>query len=512
MSTSVSKFRTSSEAEDALRTLHKKIGLPFNLLCRLAWSRSLRLDQPVDVLHLETTGKEFNRYSVTGDYDGLMKALTTEHAGIKLSDEDFFGRYLKAHVDRGTILLEKELLASESIDSFWSTLLAELPPPIQPSSQRSSVATTVINVTVGEEVGTGEPVICPLNTATNPHMAVVGIPGSGKTQFIKKFLADIRANNPSVNFLFLDYAKGDVAGDQKFVAATNARVFTLPDKTIPINPFILNSYDRTTVRFSAEEKVESISSYEHLGPVQKGLLSRAIEAAYLERTSEDQQYPDFEIVERQLRRLYEEEGRSDDTLTETLRKLTSFHLFPTLSESNLLGETLYEQTLIIDLHPLPALRELVAFFVIEKLYRELKDAQEAEVDSRTGARQLRSILVIDEAHNYLPRNNIFLERLIREMRSKGLAIVLLSQSPDDFDQRHFDYTELLEFVFVMKCVATRPQQIQKLIRCRLETAKTIIPRLANLAYPECYTKALTRSSGEFTHMRAAQFHLSYRNT
>lgn len=511
MSSSVSKFRTSREAEDALRTLHKKISLPFNLLCRLAWSRSLTLEQPVDVSHLEITGKEFNRYSVTGDYDDLIKALTAEHAGMRLSDEDFFSSHFKAHVDRGIVLLEKELLTSDSIDAFWSNFLRQLPRAIKTSEQTPSGLTSVINVIVGEEVGTGEPVICSLNTATNPHIAVVGIPGSGKTQFIMKILADIRAKNPSVNFILLDYAKGDVAGDKKFVQATNARVYSLPDKTIPINPFILNSYSRSSLRFSAEEKVESISSYEHLGPVQKGLLSKAIEAAYDERASEDQQYPDFEIVERHLRRIYEEEGRTEDTLTETLRKLTSFHLFPTLSESNLLESALYEQTLIIDLHSLPALRELVAFFVIEKLYRELKDAPEAQVDSKTGARELRALLVIDEAHNYLPMNNHFLEKLIREMRSKGLAIVLLSQSPDDFAQRHFDYTELLEFVFVLKCVADRPQQIQKLIRCRLETARTIIPRLANLAYPECFTKALTRSGNEYTHMRAAQFHIAYRD-
>jgi DNA sulfur modification protein DndE len=265
----------------------------------------------------------------------------------------------------------------------------------------------------------------------------------------------------------------------------------------------------SSIRFSAEEKVESISSYEHLGPVQKSLLSKAIEAAYEERATEDQQYPDFEIVERHLKRIYEEEERNDDTLTETLRKLTSFHLFPTLSESNLLDGALYEQPLIVDLHALPALRELVAFFIIEKLYRELKSAPEAPIDPKTKSRELRTLLVIDEAHNYLPMNNHFLEKLIREMRSKGLAVVLLSQSPDDFSQRHFDYTELLEFVFVLKCVADKPNQIQKLIRCRAETAKMLAPRLANLQYPECYTKTLTRSGGEYTHMRAAQFHVAY---
>ncbi len=409
-------------------------------------------------------------------------------------------------------MLQNDLLHADSAETFWSNLLRGLPSPTDSSQQPSSSISQAIDVIVGDEVGTGEPVVCSLNTATNPHMAVVGIPGSGKTQFILKILADIRTKNPSVNFIFLDYAKGDVAGDKKFVRATNARVYSLPEQTIPINPFILNSYNLSSIRFAAEEKVESISSYERLGAVQKSLLSRAIEASYEERANEDQQYPDFEIVQRQLRRLYDEEEKGEDTLTEILRKLTSFHLFPTLSESNLLDSAIYEKTLIVDLHALPALRELVAFFIIEKLYRELKNAPEAPVDPRTNARELRTLLVIDEAHNYLPMNNHFLEKLIREMRSKGLAVVLLSQSPDDFAQRHFDYTELLEFVFVLKCVADRPNQIQRLIRCKSETAKILAPRLANLLYPECFTKALTRSAGDYTHMRAAQFHLAYRDS
>jgi len=208
--------------------------------------------------------------------------------------------------------------------------------------------------------------------------------------------------------------------------------------------------------------------------------------------------------------VYEAEGRNEDTLTEILRKLTSFRLFPTLQDSNPLLDTLLDQSLIIDLHTLPALRELVAFFIIERLYRELKTAPEAPVDPKTNARQLRTLLVIDEAHNYLPKNNMFLEKLIREARSKGLAIVLLSQSPDDFDQKHFDYSELLEFVFVLKCTTNRPQAIQKLIRCRIETARSIAPKLAILTYPQCYTQPRTRSGGEYTHMRACQFHISYK--
>ena len=510
MSTSTSKFRSSQQAEDALRVLQKKTNLPYSLLCRLAWSRSLQTKQSLDLSSPDITGKEFNRYSVTGEFDEVMKALTAQVAGRKLSEEEFVGEYLKGHVDRGVQLLAKEIGEADSVDVFWSRLLERL--PVVPQERETEKVSSIkpINLLVGEEIGTGQPVVCSINQATNPHMAIIGIPGSGKTQFIKKLLADVRGQYEGVNFVFLDYAKGDVAGDARFVQKTGARVLRLPDKPLPVNPFVLPSYDQASVRFAAEEKVESIHSYQTLGAVQKGLLSRAIEAAYEVRANEDLPFPDFETVQTQLQRLYEEEGKSEDTLTEVLRKLTAFHLFPSLQECGNLIENLIDETLIIDLHALPALRELVAFCVIEKLYRELKALPDAPVDSRTNSRQLRTLLVIDEAHNYLPRNNIFLEKLIREMRSKGLAVVLLSQSPDDFEQKRFDYTELLEFVFVLKCTTNKPQHIQKLIRCRIETARNLVPKLSNLPYPECYTQTRLNLGSDYTHMKAAQFHLAYR--
>ncbi len=96
------------------------------------------------------------------------------------------------------------------------------------------------------------------------------------------------------------------------------------------------------------------------------------------------------------------------------------------------------------------------------------------------------------------------------MRSKGLAVILLSQSPDDFEQKHFDYTELLEFVFVLKCTTTKAQHIQKLIRCKAETARSLAPKLANLPYPEGYTQHRTKSSGDYTHLSVSQFHIAYK--
>ncbi len=69
-----------------------------------------------------------------------------------------------------------------------------------------------------------------------------------------------------------------------------------------------------------------------------------------------------------------------------------------------------------------------------------------------GVREMRTIIVIDEAHHFLKdkKRNAILERLIREIRSKGASVFLMSQSPDDYDQDNFDFTELLEFIFLLQ--------------------------------------------------------------
>lgn len=55
------------------------------------------------------------------------------------------------------------------------------------------------------------------NRRTNSYLAVTGKPGSGKTQFVKDLLAQVRRQSDfAVNFIFFDYAKGLRAGQRGF--------------------------------------------------------------------------------------------------------------------------------------------------------------------------------------------------------------------------------------------------------------------------------------------------------
>ncbi|MFW3398449.1 hypothetical protein ACN9K5_10795, partial [Aliarcobacter butzleri] len=78
-------------------------------------------------------------------------------------------------------------------------------------------------------------------------------------------------------------------------------------------------------------------------------------------------------------------------------------------------EKVSNRTMIIDLHKMPVLKELIGYLVIERLYKEMAALPDSTI--KEGRRTIRTILVIDEAHNYLGQKNIFLEKIIREGRS-----------------------------------------------------------------------------------------------
>ena len=67
------------------------------------------------------------------------------------------------------------------------------------------------------------------NTAkhANSHLAIMGKPGVGKTQFLLKILTDIRIqSNYQTNFIYFDY-KGDVVENARFQELARVQPFRL---------------------------------------------------------------------------------------------------------------------------------------------------------------------------------------------------------------------------------------------------------------------------------------------
>ena len=82
---------------------------PF-ILSKLSISMSLKSRIPLDPADFNTDnyGLELNRQTITGEWDELYKGLIEMFEGRHISDDDYFQKYLKAHLDRGARLIYSE--------------------------------------------------------------------------------------------------------------------------------------------------------------------------------------------------------------------------------------------------------------------------------------------------------------------------------------------------------------------------------------------------------------------
>ena len=148
----------------------------------------------------------------------------------------------------------------------------------------------------------------------------------------------------------------------------------------------------------------------------------------------------------------------------------------------------FHKTIVFDIHRLPALRDLCVYLVLNEVYRQLMQLPDSRVGSASKAREMRTIFVIDEAHHFLrnKKRARVLENTIREIRSKGASVMLLSQSPDDYDQAEFNYLELLEFVFVLGSNPSSHKFLEQAFGLTSSEAKSLMRDVTELKQGEAF--------------------------
>lgn len=104
------KLKTSKETEQIFKDLGTSTHLQPFALAKLSIALSVREDRALEEDDFATSsdGLELNRQTITGEYDDLFKALIISKEGRAMSDEEYFPKYLKAHIDRGAKLLMSE--------------------------------------------------------------------------------------------------------------------------------------------------------------------------------------------------------------------------------------------------------------------------------------------------------------------------------------------------------------------------------------------------------------------
>ena len=104
------KLKTSKKTEEILSQIEASTYIPYATLIKLSIALSLRSGNlKEEDFGTNNLGRELNRQTITGDADALYKCLFEICANRHMSDEEYFPGTVKAHLDRGAILLQNEL-------------------------------------------------------------------------------------------------------------------------------------------------------------------------------------------------------------------------------------------------------------------------------------------------------------------------------------------------------------------------------------------------------------------
>ena len=103
------KLHTSSQTQAIFATLGTALGLQPYVLSKLAIALSVRSGRlRENDFKTNNDGIELSRQTIFGDHDLIFKALIINNEGISLPEDKYFPSYVKAHLDRGALLLENE--------------------------------------------------------------------------------------------------------------------------------------------------------------------------------------------------------------------------------------------------------------------------------------------------------------------------------------------------------------------------------------------------------------------
>jgi len=120
----LNRIYVGEQIENRLRMMKARTGLTPNLICRMALCLSLSEPSVPDVnLYNDGQAREFNRYTLLGQWDGLFFALLRERLVRDGLDSDaHLEEQLRAHISRGVMLLAQRV---KSLDDLTELIVEQ---------------------------------------------------------------------------------------------------------------------------------------------------------------------------------------------------------------------------------------------------------------------------------------------------------------------------------------------------------------------------------------------------
>lgn len=459
------QFKSTEESAAFEDNIRKAFGLQYRYeAARLLIGRSLA--EPTSPDPLPTGTKFYNKpipgEYLFGDYDDLwLCALIMDGKLSVTATVDDFRSSVEAHWARGHSLVKDELERSQGNEIRLVQRLSELLPEAGAQVDIGEVPAGGIEGEVRLKIGSvsrtldsDEPIDFILNgPGLPPHIALMGAIGRGKTMTGTQMAIEL-VQKARIPFLFID-PKGEFVEDGRVVgpfsvfgsAVTGIEVGTNP---LPLNFLPAHNAPTQRIARAAMRLRDTLAMCcKSPGDLQKDLLRTAIQDVINSRGDRS-----LDTIRDRYEAALLANGKSGtDSIISRLNEMTGSNM--PCFEPTLQPAQFFTRSWVVSLHLLPEeLKRLVTLVLLDAVSSFLLEQADSPVSG--GYRVLRHLLVVDEARKTLrERRSESLVDLIRQGRSKGSVVMLLSQDPSDFEGEADDFTSQLGTVIAFACNQTK---------------------------------------------------------
>lgn len=309
-----------------------------------------------------------------------------------------------------------------------------------------------IKILVGHaQSGHREVVFEPNNTkmVSHPNMGVIGTMGTGKTQFARSVIAQFAkegVNNVGgkpVGMLVFDY-KGDYK-DKDFLNAVGGTCYKF---NYPFNPLKLVVNDEVEgmnlPAITADRIADSFAKAYGLGLKQQSNIKQVIIDTYKDAgiTKDPSSWENPVPTMEQVIEKYFETYDANDKAFALFDKLRDYTIFTT-DNSNCVS--LFEwlnSVRVIDLTLYPDdTKKVIVSLILDLFYAEMRQLGGSKQEN--GFRELRSMIMVDEAHQFLKKDFNSFRSIISEGRMFGVGMILSTQNVSDFKTSKEDYSQFI---------------------------------------------------------------------
>ena len=119
------RLKTSKKTQEIFEGLENRTNYKPYTLVKHAIAWSIMENKSVSDYVSDSDGLDLNRQTITGDSETYFKVLIEQVEGRHLTDEEFFPKYVKAHIDRGSELLLDMYNHAGSVDKYILQTLGE---------------------------------------------------------------------------------------------------------------------------------------------------------------------------------------------------------------------------------------------------------------------------------------------------------------------------------------------------------------------------------------------------